>query len=122
MDPLRQPLLHHLGLIDWQLRRPALLRGRQRHDEAAAPAFAHAAPRLWVLGSPPAWLGDFCLALGLAREAWLPLAEPAEIAADDWVLCLGESCPPLPGRQLHCLDPRRGDAKRALWRQVCQHA
>lgn len=116
MDSRRQQLLHHLGLIDWQLRRPELLRGPQCQDAPSA------LPRLWVLGPPPAWLGDLCLALGVARDGWQPLVAPARVAPNDWVLCLTQECPPLAGRLLHCAEPGQAAAKRALWRQVCSHA
>lgn len=116
MDTRRQQLLHHLGLIDWQLRRPELLHGPRLLTAGAA------VPRLWVQGHPPGWLGDLCQALGLSRDAWQPLTEPGLVNGTDWVLCLNRECPPLPGRQLHCPDPDQPAAKRALWLQVCRHA
>lgn len=122
LDPVRAALLAHMGIAQWQLRRPELL----ALTGAAVAVAAEAAsvdggvqPGLWVWGPWQPWLADLALLLGLAPEACHPLqAEQWEQTLTLEGVLLLAAPPEQPSLMAsHWLDGRLG--KRALWQQLC---
>ncbi len=120
MDDRRQEMFKPLGLLHWQLRRPELLALQGVLSEPTADALTASSDRtLWLIGSAPAWLADFCRVLPgepLACRDWSPEVEPNP---QDLLLLL--TAPPSQAWRDQpfacCLDATQG--KRALWLQLC---
>lgn len=111
MDPRRRQMLREMQIIDWQLRHPERL------------AQGGPVARLGVQGPTPAWIGDLCLALGLAADAWTACEPGEDTSRFAWLLCLGAEASGTASRVLHCSWPADGQAKRQLWQQICaRHA
>ena len=121
LDPVRSTLLSHMGLGQWQLRRPELLtfQGEMAPRVTAAEP-QPVSPGLQVWGPWQPWIADMVRVIGLdvsACHRLLPEQWEQESRCEG-VLLLAE--PPHQGRlqATYWLDGRQG--KRALWQQLCR--
>ena len=121
LDPVRSTLLFHMGLGQWQLRRPELLKFQgEVAPQVAAAESQPVSPGLQVWGPWQPWIADMVRVIGLdisACHTLLPEQWEQEFHFEG-VLLLAE--PPHQGRlqATYWLDGRQG--KRALWQQLCR--
>ena len=120
LDPVRSTLLSHMGLGQWQLRRPELLKLQgEMAPRVTAAEPQPVSPGLQVWGPWQPWIADMVRVIGLdvsACHRLLPEQWEQESRCEG-VLLLAE--PPHQGRlqATYWLDGRQG--KRALWQQLC---